>query len=267
MEMSDPLRMWTLGDYPSLARRLLPIAIETLEALPVRAGTRVLDVATGDGNLAIEAARRGAVATGIDLVPALIDLAKARAEQEAFDVDFLVGDVQDLDVEDASFDVVVSVLGAMFAPDHERAMAEMARACRPGGAVANVVWSDQGWSAAFHRRAEGILPLPPAGRPHPDEWADLDEARRRFEAAGLQDVVAEVKPFEWHFATVDDGADFMMTQASPFVAFVEAAEGIGKGDEARKAIVGALSDCATTSTEGSSVTITHPYVLVTGTRP
>jgi Zn-dependent alcohol dehydrogenase len=131
-------RMWTIGDYPAVARRLLPISVDTVEELPITTGTRVLDVGTGDGNFALEAARRGAVVVGIDLAPAQIEQAAARAVADGLDVDLRVGDAEALDVEDGSFDVVASVLGMMFVPDHEKAAAEMVRACRPGGTVAAV---------------------------------------------------------------------------------------------------------------------------------
>src|SRR6478609_872549 len=129
-------RIWAAGDYSVVARQFLPMSVETVEAVGVRAGDRVLDVGTGNGNAAIEAARRGATVTGIDLTPEQVDLARKRCADEGLDVDLRVGNAEALDVPDASYDVVLSVLGVIFAPDHARALGEMARACRPRGTVA-----------------------------------------------------------------------------------------------------------------------------------
>ena len=126
------VRIWSSGDYPVIARRLLPISLALIDAVGIGPGDQVLDVGVGNGNAAIEAARRGAQVTGIDLTPIQIERARARCVDEQVEVDLRVGNAEHLDVPDASFDQVLSVMGVIFAPDHERAVAEMARAARPG---------------------------------------------------------------------------------------------------------------------------------------
>ena len=135
-EVADAQRhVWTIGDYSAVARILRPISVATIEALRLTPGDRVLDVGAGDGNSAIEAARRGARVTAVDLTPAQLVRARERCAEAGVDVDLSVGDAQALDFRDASFDVVVSVLGAIFAPDYNQAVAEMLRVVRPGGRV------------------------------------------------------------------------------------------------------------------------------------
>src|SRR5215207_119842 len=126
-------RMWASGDYAAVAARIHSIAERLCEAADLIAGARVLDVATGSGNAAIAAARSGSEVVGIDYVPALLDRARVRAQAEGLEVDFVEADAEALPFADGSFDTVLSVVGVMFAPDQERAAAELLRVCRPGG--------------------------------------------------------------------------------------------------------------------------------------
>ena len=178
------VRIWTVGDYPTIAEHLLPISEATVAALDIQPDERVLDVAVGSGNAAVLAARRGAAVTGIDLTPTQIDRAQARCKAEGVDVDLRLGDAQALEVSDGSFDVVMSVMGIIFAPRHEAATRELARACRPGGRVAITSWTVGGWGMVWRAKVAELVPDadPPAG-PSPEQWGDPDLVETRFAAA------------------------------------------------------------------------------------
>lgn len=153
---------WASGDYAAIGTRLLLTAELLCEAVDLRAGEQVLDVACGHGNAALAAARRFCQVTGVDYVPALLERARQRAAAEGLEVSFQEGDAEDLPFGDACFDVVLSTCGAMFAPDQERTAAELLRVCRPGGRIGMVNWVPD--SAAALK-------------------ADMDELARRFDAS------------------------------------------------------------------------------------
>ncbi len=250
--------MWTIGDYPIIARHLLPISVETVEAVGIRSGDRVLDVGVGSGNAAIEAARRGATVTGIDLTPAQIERARLRCAAEGVQVDLRVGNAEAMDVPDAGFDVVLSVMGMIFAPNHTRAIAEMARVCRPGGTVAITTWAEGGWSHRWRSHAAHLLPAPPPGSPTPDEWGDPDEVLRRFAAAGLPATV-ERRSFAFRFSSEEDALKTFVGASGPYVQFMETASSLGRADEALNALRAALAE----SNEASDGTcrLAAPYLL------
>jgi len=256
-------RVWTIGDYRVIARHLLPISVETVTALDIQRGERVLDVGVGNGNAAIEAARRGASVTGIDLTPTQIDLARARCADEGVDVDLRVGDAQSLDVPDASFDVVLSVMGMIFAPDHMRAAAEMARACRPGGRVAITAWDAGGWSSRWRDRTSHLLPPPPLGAPKPDEWGNAEEFGRRLAAAGLEATVVE-RSFEFRFPSVGQALEVFLGAAGPFVQLMEIASSVGHGEEVVDELRAALEEA--NQVEDDSCLLPSPYLLAMGRR-
>ena len=256
-------RMWTVGDYPTIAAHLLPISLETVDALRLRPGDTVLDVGVGDGNAAIAAARAGAYVTGIDLAPAQIERARARSASEGVELVLQVGDAQRLDFPDATFDVVVSVLGMIFAPDHRAALAEMARVCVPGGTVAMAAWSTAGWGAAWSGRAARFLPPRPPGGSSPNDWGDPEEVRRRFKAAHL-DVKVEERRFFFRFPSEEACLETFLTKAGPFVTFMEAAERAGHAAEAREELRAVLSSF-NRAADGTCL-LRAPYLLAIARR-
>lgn len=239
-DVNPAQRMWTIGDYPTIAEHLWPISAETVDALGISVGDVVLDVGVGNGNAAIAAARRGATVTGVDLTPAQIERARARCEREGVDVDLRVGDAQDLDFEDGTFPFVTSVMGVIFAPDHHLALTEMARVRAPGGVIAVTSWAAGGWSGRWREAAARILPAPPDA-PSPEAWGDAAEMRRRFESAGLEVEVTE-RPFEFRFPSEDAAFETFTTKVGPFVVFLEAVDALGRGDEARDAMRGVIRE-------------------------
>lgn len=153
---------WSTGDFSVVASRIQYVSEQLAESAELRAGWRVLDVATGSGNAAIAAARSGTSAVGVDYVPALLEDARVRAAAEGFDIEFLEGDAEQLPVESGTFDAVLSVFGSMFAPDHERAAGEIARACRPGGTIGLASWTPDSFVGDMFRVVSRYAP-PPAG--------------------------------------------------------------------------------------------------------
>ena len=128
-------KVWSSGDYNKIAALTVPVSEHLVDHVGVMPGERVLDVATGTGHVALAAARRSAKATGIDYVPELLDIARRRAQAEELDIEFAQADAENLPYGDATFDVVLSAIGVMFAADHARAARELVRVCRPGGRI------------------------------------------------------------------------------------------------------------------------------------
>ncbi|MFP4538974.1 MAG: class I SAM-dependent methyltransferase [Dichotomicrobium sp.] len=160
---------WATGDFHEISRQIVPVSETLCQAADPHAGERVLDVACGSGNTALVAARRYCEVTGIDYVPALIERASQRAAAEGVVIDFQVADAQALPFPDASFDVVVSVFGVMFAPDQEKAASELLRVCRPGGRIALANWMPEHFGKDFFAVHARYMPPPPGLHP-PQRW-------------------------------------------------------------------------------------------------
>ncbi len=260
--MDAQTRMWTIGNYPAIARHLLPISEDVVATLDIQPGERVLDVAVGDGNAAILAAQRGATVTGIDLTPTQIDRARDRCAAEGAEVDLRVGNAEDLDVADASFDVVMSVMGVIFAPGHAAAARELGRVCRPGGRIAFTAWTASGWSVVWRSKVAHLMPAPPTG-PTPDDWGDPDVLAMRVDAAGLVATI-ETRDFAWRFPSAEVAFETFVTAAGPFVMFMEVMQMQGKVDEARVALLEVIHE-ANVASDGSC-TLPAAYLLVSATR-
>jgi SAM-dependent methyltransferase len=162
---------WASGDFAVVGTTLQIVGESLAEAADVRAGERVLDVAAGNGNATLAAARRFAEVTSTDYVPALLDKGSQRARAEGLSVRFLEADVEDLPFADGSFDVVLSTFGAMFAPDHARTAAEMMRVLRPGGRLGMANWTAAGFIGRLFKVIGAHVP-PPAGLKSPALWGN-----------------------------------------------------------------------------------------------
>lgn len=177
---------WDSGDYEYFATFLEPGALEFLDRLRPQSGKKMLDVACGAGQLSIPAARFGVVVEGIDLAHGSIARARKRAEEENLKAQFRQGDAEDLPYPDRSFDLVVSLIGAMFAPRPERVARELIRVCRPGGRVAMGSWTATGFVGQMFKVIARYAP-PPAIMPSPLAWGDESTVRERF-GAGLEEM-------------------------------------------------------------------------------
>lgn len=164
--------MWTLGDYATFADLLQPAADTLVARVGLTAGMRVLDVATGTGNAAIAAAAAGARVTGLDLTPELFDAARGRARVGGWDIDWIEGDAEHLPFADHSFERVLSVFGVMFAPDHRRAAAELARVLAPGGTIGVCSWTIEGAFGQMIRLMMSRQPPTSGFSPPPGLWGN-----------------------------------------------------------------------------------------------
>jgi len=175
--------MWASGDFSVIGATLQIVGELLNEAADVRALHQVLDVAAGSGNATLAAARRFATVTSTDYVPALLERARRRADAEGFgNVIFEVADAEALPYPDASFDVVLSTFGVMFAPDHHRAAAELARVCKPGGHIALANWTPAGFLGQLLRLVAQYVP-PTPGLQSPLQWGTDAHVRELFPAA------------------------------------------------------------------------------------
>ena len=182
-------RTWALGDFAMIGWNTVYPGELLCEAADLRAGERVLDVATGSGNTALSAARRNCQATGIDYVPALIERARQRASAENLPATFEVADCEQIPFGDSNFDVVLSVYGSMFAPDAQRAANELLRVCRSGGRIGMANWTPDGfWGQTFALVARYIPP--PAGVRPPAEWGTETRLAELFGQAAESTRVA-----------------------------------------------------------------------------
>lgn len=170
---------WMSGDYAHFAMYLESGALDFLARIVVTPGMRVLDVGCGAGQIAIPAARAGALVTGVDIASNLIDDARARASAEFADVRLEEGDAEVLTYEDSSFDLVISLMGAMFAPRPERVAAELVRVCRPGGRIVMANWTPDGHFGRMLRIMDKHVP-PSQLMPSPLQWGDETIVRERL---------------------------------------------------------------------------------------
>ena len=171
---------WMAGDFGEIAKSIEIGAAEFVTRLGIKKGMTVLDVACGNGNTAIPAAWLGAEVTGIDIAPYLIEQAVERAAAAGVPAEFDIGDAEDLPYEDESFDAVVTMYGAMFAPRPNVVASELSRVCRPGGLIAMANWTPQGFVGQMFRTT-GKHVAPPVAMPSPLLWGDGETVRERFE--------------------------------------------------------------------------------------
>ena len=211
---------WATGDFAEIATLIVPVAERLCDAADLRAGSTVLDVASGSGNAAIAAARLGCIVTGIDYVPALLARGRERAAAERVHVDLRPGDAEEIPFPDASFDASISVFGSMFAPDQPRAAAELLRVTRPGGTIALASWTPDGFLGAMFATVGARVP-PPAGLASPMLWGDEDHLVALFGSAVAW--THRRRTFTFRFASAEAFVESFGTYYGPTVKALEAA--------------------------------------------
>lgn len=176
---------WASGDYAVVGTTLQIVGESLCEAVDLRSGERVLDVAGGNGNARLAAARRFAEVTSSDYVPELLERGRARADAERLPIEFQVADAEALPFDDRAFDVVLSTFGVMFTPDQDKAASEMTRVCRPGGRIGLANWTPTGFIGQLFKLIGSVLP-PPAGVKSPALWGTEERLQALFPGAAVE---------------------------------------------------------------------------------
>lgn len=236
--------MWASGDFHAVAALIQPVAEDLCEAVDLRADWRVLDVATGSGNAALAAARRGCDVVGIDYVPALLARGRRRAEAEGLDIDLVEGDAESIPFPDASFDAVLSVYGAMFAPDHEKTFAELARVCRPGGRIGLATWTPDGFIGEMLKVVSTHVP-PAPGVASPLLWGTKAYIGSMF-GDTIDGLGCRERTFTFRFRSADGFVEYFRDYYGPTLKAFEAV-GDGGVDELFSDLVALVRKHAGTS--------------------
>jgi SAM-dependent methyltransferase len=250
--------IWSRGDYTALGERIESAAREVVDACAISAGQEVLDVAAGNGNAAVLAAREGAAVVASDLTPAMVELGRARTEHEGLDVEWTVADAEELPFEDERFDCVTSVFGAMFAPRPDVVAREMFRVVRPGNTVGMANWTPDGFNGRYFQLAARYAPPPPADLSSPLDWGREEVVRERLTGS----ILVEPRFVRWSFADADEGFRFY-AGTGPSLALEEALDEDLRGRLRRE--FAELVDRFNTATDGS-VEIDAEYLLVVALR-
>jgi SAM-dependent methyltransferase len=252
--------MWASGDYAKLAVELvMPLGPVLVQATGIAPGDRVLDVAAGTGNVAIPAAETGASVVASDLAPELLEQGRRLATERGVDLEWREANAHELPFGDNEFDAVMSCIGVMFAPFHERAAGELVRVCKPGGRIGLISWTPEGHIGKLWAAMKPYAPPPPPGAQPPPLWGQEDHVR-----ALLGDRVTDVVT-ERRMLTVDrfaDGAefrDYFKTLYGPTIAVYRNIEGDPDRVAALDADIAQVGD----SVLSGSSTMEWEYLLLT----
>jgi len=215
--------MWALGDYPAVAIDLIPdLGPALVAATGVRAGDRVLDVAGGTGNAAVPAALAGADVIASDLTPELFPAGREFAARHGATVAFEEGDAEALPYADESFDVVLSCVGVMFAPHHQRAADELVRVCRPGGTIGLISWTPEGFIGQMFATMKPYAPAPPPGAQPPPLWGSEEHVRTLLGHRVTEVSASKASLVVDEFATPAEFRDYFKANYGPTIAVYRA---------------------------------------------
>ena len=221
--------IWASGNYPSMVETfLLPLGLRLVDALDISSGALVLDVAAGTGNASIPAAQRGARVIASDLTPELLEAGRRRAEAQGLELEWVEADAEHLPFDDGMFDVVLSAIGVMFAPQHQQAADELVRVCAPGGKLGLLSWTPTGMLGALFRTMAPFAPPPPAGAQAPPLWGGEEHLRgllgERVQLTRVERRTLEVTAF----AKPHDYAEHFIERYGPTIAVLANARKNGR---------------------------------------
>jgi SAM-dependent methyltransferase len=255
-------KIWSEGDFAKVGELHINVSEALCEAVDLFPGERALDVACGQGNTAMAAARRSwERVVGLDYVPALIERARERAACERLDIEYLVGDAENLPFEDASFDVVLSTFGAMFAPNQQRTADELLRVCRPAGRIAMANWVPAGYVGQMFATIIKHAPPPPGVDP-PILWGTEERLRELF-GTGISDLRIEHAYLQMRYPSFDAWLDYFRTWFGPMkMAFARV------GDDGADALTADLRELVDRFDrgEGRAMVVPAEYLEVVAVR-
>ena len=206
---------WSSGDYAVVGTTLQIVGEELCEALDLRAGQKVLDVAAGNGNVTLAAAHRWCEVTSTDYVPSLLERGRARASAEGLKIAFRVADAEALPFDDGTFDVVVSTFGVMFTPDQDQAASELLRVCKAGGQIGLANWTPDGFVGQMFKTLGKYLP-PPAGIKSPALWGTRARLNEMF-GPGASSIRVESRNFNFRYRSAEHFIEVFKTYYGPML--------------------------------------------------
>lgn len=224
-------KTWASGDYGVVASRIVLVSEQLADQAELRAGWRVLDVACGNGNTTLAAARSGTHVVGIDYVPELLEGARQRALTEGLDAEFTLGDAENLPADDDTFDAVISVFGAMFAPDHQRTADEIVRVAKPGATVALASWTPDGFIGQMFKVITSYVPAPP-GVSSPLLWGSEEHVEQLFGDSAAR-IRSAPRTSTFRHTSADDFVSFFRRWYGPTLKAFDALDEPAQRDLAR----------------------------------
>jgi ubiquinone/menaquinone biosynthesis C-methylase UbiE len=259
--------VWALGDYHRFAAQTVwGLGPVLLEACAVSPGQRVLDVAAGSGNLALRAAEAGARVVASDLTPENLEAGRREARARGLELDWVQADAEALPFADGEFDVVTSILGAMFAPNHQAVADEIVRACRPGGTIGMINFTPEGLAGDFFELFARYPPPPPPGAPSPVLWGSEDHVRELF---GDRLASLEMTRRTYVERSPGDAGEYREFFKQTFGPVVALYESLAEQPEVREALDRDFLEFATRANEGPAggrAEYRYEYLLVVGRR-